>query len=100
MTNEEPRRNIIDESRTLTEDTARRLIDTLDRTGALAPVRRIRSSQIASAILGSVGLALFLVGVENAAADIPVVSNAYGSIAVGIVLLAFTGALLARLREG
>ena len=100
MTDDESRPNIIESSRTMTEDTARRLIDTLDRAGALAPVRRIRSSQIASAILGSVGLALFLVGVENAAGDIPVISNAYGSIAVGLVLLAFTGALLSRLREG
>jgi len=91
-------KKIIDQPRELTEDTARRLIDTLDRTGALTPLRRIRSSEIASAILGAVGLALFIVGVENAASDIPVISNAWGSIAVGLVLLAFTGALLTRLR--
>jgi hypothetical protein len=98
MAEEPTKRRILDDSRMLTEETARKLIDTLDKTGALAPVRRIRSSQIASALLGSVGLALFLVGIENAASDIPLVSNAYGSIAVGVVLLAFTGALLSRLR--
>ena len=72
---DEIRRRIVDQPRDLTEETARRLIDTLDRTGALAPIRRIRSSEIASAILGAVG-----------------------SIAVGLVLLAVTGALLTRLR--
>jgi hypothetical protein len=97
MPNEDDRRNVLDDSRALTEETARMLIDALDKTGALAPVRRIRSSQVAMAFLGSVGLALFIVGVENAAADIPVVSNAYGSILVGLTLLAFTGALLTRL---
>ena len=85
--------------KTLSEDTARRLLEALDRTGELAPVRRIRNSEVASAFLGAVGLALFIIGVENAAADIPVVSNAYGSIAVGLVLLSLTGALLARLRH-
>jgi hypothetical protein len=55
---------------------------------------------VASAILGSIGFALFIVGVENAAADIPVISNAYGSIAVGVLLLVATGALLTRLGGG
>ncbi len=97
MPNEDNRRNVLDDSRALTEETARRLIDTLDKTGALAPVRRIRRSQIATAVLASIGLALFIVGVENAAADLPVISNAYGSILIGVTLLAFTGALLTRL---
>lgn len=33
----------------------------------MSHVRRIRSNQIASAVLGTIGLALFIVGVENAA---------------------------------
>jgi hypothetical protein len=97
---EERRRTIIDEPRELTEETARRLIDAFERTRGLPPFRRVRSSQVASAVLGSIGLALFLVGVENAASDIPVLSNAYASIIVGLLLLAFTGALLARLGGG
>jgi hypothetical protein len=91
-------RRIIDDPRELSEETARRLVDALDRTGAMAPIRRIRGNQVASAILGAIGLALFIVGVENAAADIPVLSNAYASIIVGLLLLAITGALLTRLR--
>jgi hypothetical protein len=89
---------LIDPTREITEETARRLVDALDRTGAMTPIRRIRGNQVASAILGAVGLALFIVGVENAASDIPVISNAYGSIVAGLILLAITGALLTRLR--
>jgi hypothetical protein len=89
---------LVDPTRELTEETARRLVDALDRSGAMAPIRRIRGNQVASAIIGAVGLALFIVGIENAAADIPGVSNPYGSIIAGLVLLAITGALLARLR--
>lgn len=81
-------------SRQVTEETVQRLLHMLERAGSTAPVRRIRSSQVASALFGTIGLALFLVGVENAASDIPVLSNAYGSICVGLVLLAATGLLL------
>lgn len=48
-------------------------------------------------MLGTIGFALFIIGFDDAAQDIPVVSNAYGSIAIGIVLLVATGGLLARL---
>ncbi len=78
----------------LTEETAQRLIGLIERSG---PVQRLRASQLATALLASVGLALFIVGVERAAADIPIISNAYGSIGVGIVLLAISGVLLRRL---
>jgi len=81
-------------SRQVTEETAQRLLHVLERAGSTTPVRRIRSSQLASALLGTIGLALFIVGVENAASGIPVLSNAYGSICVGLVLLATTGLLL------
>jgi hypothetical protein len=90
-------KRIIDEPLELTEQTARRLIETLDRTTQTGPVRHIRGNQIASAFLGAIGLALFVVGVERAAEDIPFISNPYGSIFIGIVLLVTTGALLTRL---
>ena len=63
------------------------------------PVRALRGSQIATAMAASVGFALFVVGVEHAADDVPVISNAYGSMAVGLVLLAAAGALLKKLSE-
>ncbi len=91
------RRTVIDDATALTEATARRLIDTLDRAQNIRAVRRIRQVTIVSAVLGAVGAALFIVGVERAAEDIPVLSNAYGSVAVGLLLLAVTGTLLTRL---
>jgi hypothetical protein len=78
----------------ITEESAQRLIKLLENS---QPVRLLRASQLLSGLLGAVGLALFVVGVERAAEDLPVVSNAYGSIAVGLVFLAATGLLLKRL---
>src|SRR5437773_8966598 len=46
----------------LTEDTAQRLIHAFEQS---QPVRRIRGSEVATAMLGAVGFALFFVGVER-----------------------------------
>jgi hypothetical protein len=97
MTQDEPapvaRPNPLLQAEQLTEATAQRLINVIE---ASAPIRRIRSSHLFSGFLGAVGFALFVVGVERAAEDMPIVSNPYGSIGVGIVLLAVTGLLLRR----
>jgi hypothetical protein len=91
-----PRRRVdpLAHAQNLTEETAQRLISLVE---ASAPVKRIRASHALSAVIGTVGFALFIVGVERAAADIPLISNAYGSIAIGLVLLGITGLLLRRL---
>ena len=89
--------NPVTQATQITEETAERLLKFLE--GA-APVRRLRASQLASGVLGAVGFALFVVGVERAAQDIPVVSNAYGSILVGLTLLVATGLLLRKLAGG
>ncbi|HLF71666.1 MAG TPA: hypothetical protein VI759_05900 [Dehalococcoidia bacterium] len=78
----------------ITEATAQKLLGVLESS---EPVRRLRASQLLSGLLGGVGFALFIVGVERAAEDIPIISNAYGSIGVGIVLLFATGLLLQKL---
>lgn len=78
----------------MTEESAQKLLRFIENT---EPVRRLRGSQIASALLGAVGFALFVVGVERAAQDLPIVENAYGSIAVGLILLVATGLLLRKL---
>ena len=91
------RRESLKQAQQMTEETAQKLLRFVERT---EPVRRIRASQLASGVLGAVGFALFVVGVERAAQDIPIVSNAYGSIAVGLVLLAATGLLLRKLAGG
>jgi hypothetical protein len=91
---EEARRNAISQATQMTEETAQKLLRFIEST---EPVRRLRASQLATGVLGAVGFALFIVGVERAAEDIPLISNAYGSIAVGVVLLAASGLLLRRL---
>jgi uncharacterized protein (DUF952 family) len=81
----------------MTEETAQKLLTFLEQTD---PVRRLRASQLASSVLGAVGFALFIVGIEQAAQDFPIVSNPYGSIAVGLSLLIVTGLLLRKLAGG
>jgi hypothetical protein len=88
------RANRLGEAQQLTEETAQKLVQFLERS---EPVRRLRASHVASAILGTVGFALFIFGVERAAEDLPLLSNAYGSIGVGLVLLLATGLLLTKL---
>jgi hypothetical protein len=85
------------EVRAMTEETAQKLLTAIEDS---APVRRLRGSQVATAVAGTVGFALFVVGVERAAEDIPLISNAWGSILVGLILLAVTGALLRKLLGG
>ena len=81
-------------SRQLSEETAEKLLKTLQRTGITRPVYQIRNSQIVSALLGTIGLALFIVDVEKAADDIPVLSNAYVSMFIGLAILSLTGVVL------
>ena len=81
----------------LTEETALRLIHMFEHS---QPIRRIRGSEIATAFLGAVGFALFLIGVERAAEDIPLLSNPYGSILAGIFILFAAGVLIRRLSGG
>ncbi len=97
----EPRPNrpgpdVLDDMRNLTEDTAQKLLSALKGS---RPVRTLRGSQVATAVAGTVGFALFVVGVENAADDIPLISNAWGSILVGLILLAAAGVLIRRFME-
>ena len=91
------RRDPITQATQMTEETAQKLLTFLEGT---EPVRRLRASQLATGVLGAIGFALFVVGVEQAAQDIPVIENAYGSIGVGIVLLLATGLLLRKLSGG
>jgi hypothetical protein len=84
----------VERAQHLTEDTAQRLIHAFEQS---QPVRRIRGSEIATAMLGAVGFALFFVGIERAAEDVPLISNPYGSILAGIAILAVAGGLIRRL---
>ena len=85
------RANPVLQATQMTEETAQKLLRFIENT---EPVQRLRASQIVSGFLAAVGFALFVVGVEQAAQDFPVVSDPYGSIGVGVVLLLVTGLLL------
>jgi len=80
----------------ITEETAQKLVRAIEGSH---PVRAIRGSQIATAVVGTIGLALFLVGIENAVQDIPIVENGWGAMVVGLILLAAAGALIRRFME-
>jgi hypothetical protein len=80
----------------LTEDTAKKLVRAIEGSH---PVRAIKGSQIATAVVGTIGFALFLVGIENAAADVPIIENGWGAMAVGLILLAIAGVLIRRFME-
>jgi hypothetical protein len=82
--------------RNLSEDTAQKLMRALEGSH---PVRAIRGNQVATAVIGTVGFALFLVGIENAVRDIPIIDNGWSQIVVGLILLAAAGVLLRRFME-
>jgi len=82
--------------RDITEDTAQKLVRAIEGSH---PVRAIRGSQVATAIVGTIGFALFLVGIENAATDIPIIENGWGAMLVGLILLAVAGVLIRRFME-
>ncbi len=50
----------LNDARQLTEGTAQKLIDAIEHS---APGRHLRGSQVATGVLGTVGFALFIVGV-------------------------------------
>ena len=87
----------VGQAQRVTEETAQRLLGMIERS---APVRTLRASQILSGFLGAVGFALFVVGVEQAAQKAPLISNPYGSIFVGLILLGVTGLLLRKFSGG
>ena len=82
--------------RDITEETAEKLVRAIEGSH---PVRAIRGSQVATAVVGTIGFALFLVGIENAAGDIPIIDNGWGAMVVGLVFLAAAGVLIRRFME-
>ena len=80
----------------LTEETAQRLANAFERS---YPIRRLPGSQVATAIVGTIGLALFIVGVENSASDIPILEHGWAQVILGLILLATAGVLIRRLMQ-
>jgi hypothetical protein len=87
----------VENAQQLTEDTARRLISMLEGS---APVKRIRASQIFSALIATLGLALVLTGIEIVVQNTSYLDNGWGAIVLGLVLLFVSGLLLQKLVKG
>lgn len=91
----------------ITEDTARRLVDLLTKTPintatksielAKKPVLQIRNNQILVGILGTSGLVIFALGIENLISTIPSLSSPLIEIIIGLILLSVSGLLLKKL---
>src|SRR5437867_5107503 len=88
--------DVLHDMRNVSEDTAQKLLHALEGSH---PVRAIRGSQVATAVVGTVGFALFLHGIENAADDIPIIENGWGAMIIGVILLAVAGVLIRRIME-
>lgn len=95
------------QTKPVTEVTAKKLIDLLARapTGAAVksvdlakkPVLHIRNSQILMGITGTTGLIIFALGIENLISGIPSLSSPSVEIILGLILLTFSGLLLKKL---
>lgn len=97
----------MNEQKTVTENTARRLVDlltkapvnTVNKSVELAkkPVLQIRNNQIIAGIAGTVGLVMFALGIENIISNIPSLSTPLVEIILGLILLSVSGLLLKKL---
>ena len=81
-----------DEPEKIADMAAQKIIDMIGRPG---PVKKIRNSQLASAILGTIGFALFINGSGKILGDIPPIM----SIFLGISVMVIAGALFQRLTK-
>jgi len=81
----------------VTEETARRLISMLESS---APIKRIRASQVFSALLATIGLALVFSGFEIVIQNTSYLDNGWGAILLGLGLLFASGLLLQKLIKG
>jgi hypothetical protein len=87
----------VETAQQLTEDTAKRLIGVLENS---APIKRIRASQILSALLATLGLALVFTGIEIVVQNTTYLDNGWGAIIFGLGLLFASGLLLQKLIKG
>lgn len=87
----------------LRQETAEKLIGMLSKTQASSlqiakkPVIHIQNSQIAAGVLGTTGLIVFALGIENLISSIPELQSPFIEIGLGIFLLAISGLFLKKL---
>lgn len=93
--------------KTITEETAEKLLDLLTKAPtatvnksiefAKKPVLHIRNSQILAGITASVGLIMFALGIENLIANVPGLSSPVTETVLGLILLSISGLFLKKL---
>jgi len=88
--NQEKVEDFESEPEKLVDDVAEKVVELL---GKNPPVRRIRKSQILSALVGAIGFALFMDGITKLFVNIA----GWTSLIIGSVLMAITGLLLRNL---
>lgn len=92
------------ENQNLTPETAEKLISMLSGKTqvnpleiAKKPVIHIQNSQIIAGILGTTGLVIFALGIENMINNIPQLGSPLIEIVLGLVLLSISGLFLKKL---
>lgn len=95
------------QTKPISEETGKRLVEllakapttTINKSVELAkkPVFVIRQNQIIAGVIGTMGLIIFALGVENLIGSIPELSSPLIEISLGLVLLVISGLFLKKL---
>lgn len=83
------------QQKTITEETAKKLVETVEL--AKKPIFVIRQNQIIAGVIGTMGLIIFALGIENLISSIPELSSPWIEIFLGLVLLVISGLFLKKL---
>lgn len=95
------------QTKTITEETARKLVDLLAKAPTHAanksiefakkPVYHLRNSQMLAGVTGTMGLIIFALGIENLITTVLKVSSSFVEIVLGLILLSVSGLFLKKL---
>lgn len=94
-------------NKSISQETADKLVSLLAHTPqehaarsleiAKKPMVHIQNSQIAAGVLGTTGLIIFALGIENLISSIPELQSPFIEIALGLFLLTISGLFLKKL---
>lgn len=93
--------------KSISEETAKRLVELLTKAPhdtavkslelAKKPIFVIRQNQIIAGVIGTMGLIIFALGIENLISTIPELSSPFIEIGLGLILLTVSGLFLKKL---
>lgn len=90
MSPHEHLKRVYEEPDKVADEVATKVVDIL---GKPQPIQKIRNSQILTGLLGAVGLALFLVGLEQVLSPI----SGWAAVIAGFLILIITGVIFKKL---